>query len=349
MLYYTSKNNEGKVDATYSGRFAFICSLTQNDHKTITDLCKGNDMATLWSNQGGSDINKATRVLAHEYTHKKIYTLTGSGLILTGYRYWVRILFLLFKNYTCVKGYYRMRTVHLMETKPYHEDLAHQIDSELKSSQQSIEIIFEKSITGHYKQRIQNAEDRIIDTWKKMGLYIFKPWKILFGKLGLWFHENFAVRFTYWDSDKHFVHNVLADQGVSNDLENLRPEETTGNRIKKALMFNLILRPIYSRVNFQTRFEWYWIGQRTQFETLKELYGMDYSTFLNEIMHPSILFVMEWAGIPMHARSQLVEFAEDTLLMDRASFIRRWTPVLNQWNSDPHINLYLEFFHLHGN
>lgn len=349
MLFYTSKNGNGKIRATYSGRFAFICSLTRGEHKELLNLCNGNDMATLWSRQGGSDFDPVADVLAHEYTHKKIYTLSKTGLILNGYRYWVRTRFLIFNDYKCVKKYYRMRTVLLMETRAYHEDLAHQIDFELSSSKQDIKAIFEKAVKGYYVDRIQHAENRIRTKWKSMGLSFRKPARWHYGKLGKWLHENFAVRITYPGQGNHFTHSVVADKGVSNDLENNRPDDTKGSRIKKFLLRNLIMWPLHYMVNFKARLEWYWTGQRSQYATLKELYAMDYSTFLKEIMQPNILFVMEWAGIPSHNRHRVIEFAEDTLLMDREAFIRRWKPELSKWSSDPHINLYLEFFHLHGN
>lgn len=348
MLFYTSKNNEGNVHAIYSGRFAFIF-MKQEEYKTITGLCNGNDMVELWSHECSPDFNAATAVLAHEYTHKNIYTLSESGLILNGYRYWVRTRFLFFNDYRCVKKYYRMRTVHLMETRSYHEELAHHIDTALKSSPRSIKTVFEQTLNEHYLNRIQTAEDRIAATWKSIGLHFNGPWEKHYCKLGKWFHENFGVRVSYLDSDQQCILTAFADQGVSNDLENIRPEEPVGSRIKKVALSILFLYPLHYRETYRKRLEWYWIGQRTQFTTLKELYGMDYPTFFREIMQPSILFVMEWAGIPLHTRSQLFDFAEDTLQMNRAKFMRRWKPVLKQWRLDPSINRYLIFFHLHGN
>lgn len=348
MLYYTSRNAAGKIHATYSGRFAFI-SMQQRDLKTVSDLCRGNDMATLWSNQGGPDSDEVTDVLAHEYTHKNIYTLSESGLILNGYRYWVRTRFLFFNDSGCLRKYYRMRTVHLLETLRYHEELCHQIDTELMSSQQGIKTVFEETVKGHYADRIQAAEERIATRWTSMGLRFHAPWKTHYRALGKWFHENFCVRLSYLTSDRQRIYDVVADQGVSNDLENIRPEETAISKIKKRACSILFRYPLHYVETFRKRFEWYWIGQRTQFATLKDHYGMDYPTFLRDIMFPTILFVMEWADIPLHARGQLLEFAEDTLLMERAAFMQRWKPELKQWRSDAGFNHYLTFFHLHGN
>lgn len=349
MLYYTSRRITGETDATYSGRFAFIHFSKYEDYLAVDHLRKENDFKNLWGTDKNDQTRKAKGILAHEYTHKHIYALSETGLILNGYRFLVRARFLLFKQAGPLKKYYRMRTIYLMETRPYHERFAQAIDQELNDGHSSIELAFNHTVNSQYNTTIKNQEQVILDAWKQIDGHLSKLTRKFCLRFGRWLQENFAVMLSYRDVEGKVVNGGFADQGVSNDVGTVRPGDSWSTRIQKFLLLHLITLPLNRQESFDTYFEWYWIGQRTQFEILREKYGMEYDQFRDETLGRNALFIMEWAGVPEPRQSTLIQITEDTLLLNRSDFTTKWDATLSQWSHNPYIIRYFCFFHLHGN
>jgi hypothetical protein len=236
-----------------------------------------------------------------------------------------------------------------METRSYHEKLASAIDAEIDSSNASIEKVFKKAVKHHYQDTIHLGEERIRDKWKAMGFLpgIVKEKLCYF--FGRWLQENFAIKLSYRDKCGKWVHGSFADQGITNDIHTIRSKENWFARVEKTVLSNFFVRPLVWLENFDNRFEWYWIGQRAQFQVLQEKYDMDYQYFWENILCPNAFFIMEWAGIPMRYRHTLMEFSEDTLLLDRDAFMSKWEHQLDQWKRDHDVLNYINFFYQHGN
>ena len=349
MLYYTSTDETGNTDATYSGRFAFIHFPDYEDFLTVDRLRNENDFKQLWGSQDDPQIKKAKEILAHEYTHKRIFALSETGLMLNGYRFLVRAKYLLTGRMNSVKKYYRMRTIYLMETRPYHEHLAHAIDEELGSGISSIDLAFRKTVDSQYASTIQTQEDTIQKSWQDIGGQLPPYLRKICTRLGRWFQENFAVMHSFRNLSGEIEHGGFADQGISNDLGTARPGDTYTSRLKKFLLQHLVALPLFRKESFDSYFEWYWLGQRTQFETLQQQYQVTYDQFRDETMGRNALFIMEWAGVPGPMQSTLIQITEDTLILNRADFMERWRTTLNQWKHNPYVTRYFCFFYLHGN
>jgi hypothetical protein len=348
MLYYTSRNRTGEIDATYSGRFAFIHFRQPQEFEAVNALRRENDLKGLWAIGQDSDLN-AARILAHEYTHKHIFSLSESGLVLNGLRFWVRVHFLLTGSLRRVEDYYRMRTVYFMETKPYHETLAQAIDGELAQGKGSIEEAFQNATRQHYQSSIAAAEKVIREKWDAMRLSPSGIWRAFCRWFGKWLQENFAVKLSCRDEQGGWIHGSFADQGITNDIYDPRPTETFFARIKKQILVHTLVRPLARLDRFNRQFDWYWIGQRTQYRVLQAQYNVDHDRFWKDFLCPNALFILQWAGVPAHLHSSLIELYEDTLLLDQAAFQSRWGGRIDSWKDDDDVKRYFSFFYQHGN
>lgn len=349
MLYYTLRNPSGKIDATYSGRFAFIHFNKREELDTAQALRAEDDMNALWNAGHDEASSSAIRHLAHEYTHKHIFALSGSGLELNSIRFWVRLNFLISGNMQTVSQYYRMRTIYFMETRPYHEKLASEIDKERKEKKTEIEDAFSRNIQLHYDTTIAKAESTIRKKWEAQRLSPPKATVKLHRLYGKWLQENFAVKLSCREGDKSWHHSSFADKGITNDAYTVRPDESPYSKLMKRIMFHTLVHPITRLENFNKLFEWYWLGQRAQFLTMTELYGIDSSTFWTQYLHPTAMFIMQWAGVPLKHHSALIECYEDTLMLEKYEFMNRWQNQLREWEGDPDICRYFSFFYQHGN
>lgn len=297
MLYYTSRHPSGEIEATYSGRFAFIHFKTRSELDAVHALRKENDMKGLWALGHDETANTAARILAHEYTHKHIFALSNSGLKLNSIRFWVRIRFLTSGSHQCVKNYYRMRTIYFMETRRYHEKLASAIDQELASHKEGVEDAFKKATQQHFKDTIGEAETLIRSKWNAQHLSPSGIWSSLHRAYGKWLQENFAVKLSCREENGEWFHGSFADKGITNDAYNVRPSENRASKIIKRIMLHTLVLPITRFENFDRLFDWYWVGQRTQFRTLQKNYKINQSTFWNEFLLPNAMFIIKWAGV----------------------------------------------------
>lgn len=348
MLYYTSKNQVGEIDATYSGRFAFIHFRQPQEFAAVNALRNENDLKGLWAIGHDSDLS-AARILAHEYTHKHIFALSESGLVLNGLRFWVRVHFLLTGSLRRIEDYYRMRTVYFMETRPYHETFAQAIDGELAKGSGSIEEAFQSAARQHYHSSILAAERVIREKWDAMRLSPSGPWRLFCRWFGRWLQENFAIKLSCRDERGGWTHASFADQGITNDIYDLRPSEPFFARLKKQIMLRTLVRPLARMDHFDRQFSWYWAGQRAQYRTLQEQYGIDYDQFWKEVLCPNAVFILQWAGVPVHLHGSLLELSEDTLFLSHEDFQSKWgAHRVDLWENDD-VKRYFSFFYQHGN
>ncbi|MGR0480179.1 MAG: hypothetical protein ACTFAL_01910 [Candidatus Electronema sp. V4] len=107
-MYFT-RQNQGKIDALYSGRFAYILS---NDKSTAKKYFE----EILRGKETGSE------QLLEEYNHFKLYSKSISALYINGIRWIIRFIFIFTNNYWIVYEYYKARAIFFGMAYSFHED-----------------------------------------------------------------------------------------------------------------------------------------------------------------------------------------------------------------------------------
>ncbi len=354
MLFYRSSNPEGQVEAVYNGQTAFLYFPKTKEFNDLVEFQNNHYVDELWALGQKPCSNRAIRISAHEYSHKLVYALSRYGLILSGFNQTARFIFLRAKSKKLIEAYYSMRTIYFMESYAYQESFAHTIQSELSLKKQSPEEVFENAYQKTYKRIISECEKCIKSKWVVHDILpalVARPLLIL---LGYRAHRYFDNEFTYLDEQGNLKHELFTSRCTKLDNEEIRWQSLRGELNK--WMDHVIdtiasIKSIFSshRDYFDLNFEWYWIGQRCQFQTLQKLYGMERQQFLDDIFFPNAQFIMQWAGIPIQEQASLLEFSEDTLLMDKASFMNKWNSALSHWKNISEFNRYFAFFIKSGN
>lgn len=345
MLLYTSKNTRGEVEATYSGRFTFIHFKSLKEYEEAESLQRADNLRALWEQHHNT--GPRVQILSHEYSHRHIFALSETGRILNGLRLVAFYRFMVLGHTKCIEEYYRMRTVYMMETMSYHEELATALDEIMAGGDLSIEASFSSLIQKRFQKDIDNAEKRITENWQELGLLPSGMLRRLCLVLGKPLNRHFAVQATLLNRRNCAVPVPFSDQGVINDMHMPRPDNTFLEKEFKRMVQPVILK--YCWKTFDTKFRWYWIGQRAQFRHLRDCYQVDYQDFWKTSFLPTVYFIMEWAGIPVELQHIPIEMYEDTLTMDEDAFYSRWMPTLNLMRDFHAFEQYFDFFMLHGN
>ena len=350
MLNYTSKNHFGVIEATYNGQFAFIQLRSRATYFKLR-YQKSDDWDTLWNDdKKDPDSADTLRILAHEYTHKHVFFLSETGQILNGIRLFTATRFLHRGAKKYIEDYYRMRTVHLMNTMAYHEALVSRVDTEIRSRNSNIKKTIRDLVSNEFQQRISSAETQIRKQWKSKGLLPSVIHRALYHQLGKSLQNNFLVQYSGPLDFRTLSHanSTISEKKFRNELK--QPFSKTGwSGAVKKLIIGCSEKSLKITEDFETCFAWYWIGQRAQHRTLQEQFSMEYQSYWEQTLLPGIFFVMEWAGVPVELQGMLLEIYEDTLLLDKTAFMKRWESTLNQWKDNHHIQLYFGFFLQHGN
>lgn len=350
MLNYTSQTDSGIVLATYGGSTAYI-SLPNSEESYYLNVRLSENWSSMWSydrNLGMADcalpISDTTiRALAHEYTHKYVYALSPTGLILNGIRSTTAHRFLYLSSKKSVRKYYQMRTIHLMETHAYHEAVAHRIDEILARKETDIEAALKEVTNEFMANHILPAEKRIRQQWKKLGIRINPVTEKAAYYWGKRLHQHFTIRQSVHTGSSEFapIHSTTSENRLLTDHAKMPWHAVPAKNI-----YRLFTKIAGARASTQRLFEWYWIGQRTQYETLKNLYKMDHDTFRDKILTPNLFFVMEWAGIGVEQHEFIFQLYEDTLTMNQTDFLNLWVP---QQEACRNLKSFYEFFYRHGN
>lgn len=348
MLYYTCKQN-GEVKATYSGRFSFAALKSEAQFGALKSLQKGDDLKQIWQPHKSKDFEEVARILAHEYTHKHIYSRSETGHILNGWRLWARICFLTTGSTHPLKDYYVARTVYLQETYDYHEEIAKRLDKVISQNSDSVEDELKKTIESDFLHVIQSSEYRIRQKWQQLGVTPNEIGQRIYQPVGKWLQANFALFLSYTNEQKEHIDAGFADQGISNDVGTIRKNEKKRDIFLKGILNTYVTLPIQRRESFEKYFDWFWIGQRTQLQTLQQHYGLNFEQFIIHNLVPTVPFIAAWAGVNKELHAALFELTEDALQLPKDLFFKRWSHFIEEHKDDRHFERYFAFFHLHGN
>lgn len=349
MLNYTSKTECGIVIATYGGSAAYIS--TSGDEGYNLDVRLPDNWNSLWGcdrNLGATDFylpisQRTIQALAHEYTHKHVFALSQTGLVLNGMRRILSQRFLASSNDQSVRDYYRMRTIHLMETISYHETVAHRIDDIIQASEPDIDAALKQVTDEFMGEYILPAEIRIREKWKENGILPGTLAEKIFFIMGKRLHKHFSIQHSTSSGDSEYAPIISNTSEVKFYSGDAKMPWYAAPFKKVHSSFNKLAK---KKEHVHKLFEWYWIGQRTQFEVLRDMYGFDMDTFKSRILIPNLFFVLEWADIPAEQHEPLFRMYEDTLTMDQDQFLEHWVP---QHESYPNLKRFFEFFFRHGN
>lgn len=333
------------IEATYSGRFTFIHFPSENEYEAAKALQQANDLQSLWTAEGKE--NPLNRILAHEYTHKHIFAHSRCGLILNGWRFFARARFLAMGDTAEVIKYYKARTIFYTDTYQYHEEIAEHLDTFLKSGEVVSQSEFTTLIPDSLFQKINSTDDSILFLWKELG--INPKFHSFYEKVGKWLHGNFALMLSYRNNLGEFVDTGFADQGITNDVGVYREDNTIREKWGKTLLLQSIVMPLYRLESFEKYFLWFWVSQRTQFQTLQETKGISLDNYLAEYGLPVCEFILTWAGTPSELHVSIYELVEDALVLDTVKFQDKWGQFITEHKDNSRFERFFTFFYLHGN
>lgn len=338
MLNYTSKNGCGIIKALYHAPSAYFLPRSKQEREAL-DLHFYFDNTSLVKNhpcndfsQSYPDLSNTIHVLAHEYIHRKIYNCSRSGRKIHRMWLWVKS-YAIFKNSVkSIEKYHAMRTVHYMETKECHERFVDETLLECITRHQPVDLVLKGITSKEIKRIIKKSEENVRGKWGDLGFELplfYNPVQILIAYLTSswcprfpgqdWYPEDAGSDMQHFDHKHIFLSNCNFFQ-----------------RIKLA---------ITTQKSAETLLEWYWVGQRTQFDVLKKYYGMSFESFRDSILVPHLSFIMEWTDIPIEQHDQFIELYEDTLLLDRTSFRKRWLTGPNRIDLGKSLNVFLHYFY----
>ena len=350
MLFYSFRNDSGQIEAIYTGRFAFA----HVEHEKLSQLeeleklRRGNDLKQLWCNSNKG--NKLIRLAAHEYTHKHIFGHSYSGLVLNGWRFWVRILYHGLGMQESLKAYYMARAVYFYKTYDYHEQIAEALDHELKVSPEHSGTLFEKALNSReYTELISNVEDEVLRIWYKHQVDVSPPVSWLYWLTGKIFQYGFSIRVAYTDSNGHRMSKPIADRGLVNDAEILHEEKSYLKRLIKWVLKRGAIDPLARIENFDNYVEWFWYSQRAQFQIIHDEFGVSLPDFKVRYMRPMADFIFDFEAIPAIYQAKLASLFSDAFTMHHKEFMNRWGDYIQSNQEDSSFRRFFTYFHSHGN
>ena len=72
-------------------------------------------------------------------------------------------------------------------------------------------------------------------------------------------------------------------------------------------------------------------------------------TYQREYLHPILLFVMQWANLPIRQHAMVLEIAEDAIEMEEIPFMDKWKTKVAELSKGEAFHRVFGFFFLHGN
>jgi len=113
MFCFTRVGNNGLVEASYTGRFSFVSGLSIQDAQDQIDL--------LAKKSKGIKVDEGLR---EESRHAEQYLKSKTGLVLSGLRWLVRVLWCVTRNKEFVRNYYDLRShFYLVMYGPYEKEV----------------------------------------------------------------------------------------------------------------------------------------------------------------------------------------------------------------------------------
>lgn len=155
---------KGKINAAYTGRFAFIREAT-SEH--ADGFIEGNKPPELLEQR-----------LKEELEHSRVFIKCKTGLIISALRWIVRIGWLITRNENLVYKYYQLRAMFFICMYSLHEEL---VGSKLISETSN-------RLTNIQKKKLNDADCKVFSLWKEhlsffsyYSILLFSPVLLLMG------------------------------------------------------------------------------------------------------------------------------------------------------------------------
>jgi len=347
MLYFTETDKDMNVEAIYNGRFSFVLERLF-DKKIVSKEDIENVIASL-NNKQNYHLQPFEKAIHEEFMHKKNFIFCKSGLFLSGFRYFVRFIYLTTRFKKIIRYYYKIRLLFFSIMYPVHE------------------YIEDKNDDNEIKKLLSEADNEVYKLWAlntgnicSFLLIFTRPLYIWMGKI---FHENFTIVHVFKEGDDFEEYNIVEDP---NNVMNLAGSttfyhNTWRSKIYRALSFDLKMKNKLRKdwewmlIKFQTEKK-YWpiyisnINKKIdclfksgiKIPKEKLLIYEDFDKYLFVILH----FSSMWSLLENpYIVKQVFWEIKGNLMGNNQSFNFLKTIDLNSTN----ISKFINFFYLHGN
>lgn len=325
MLYFTfSEKKNGAVRAIYNGRFAFLLEFPP-------DVALQIDLAKPDRERPAHVHGDALKSLSEEERHQDLFLRCESGLFLNGFRFLVRLAWLVRKRERLPRLYYRLRTQFFLGMYEMHEELAALLLEREGESDPRFEAL---------KKRVAAEDNRLLAQWKKelgRDLWLLKPIAVVLGRL---LSRHFAVVTVDTSHPGRTATNV-ASGGWLNTSGSFG--QRPSRRIERILTW---LRPeAWTQISEME--VWRWMILKFQEERREILRQITDSLRAEELYTSYVQRILAFLSLYMEVKDQLSVFQLEKLLLNVETPAAQAPPAA--WLSRKDIFAVVEFFYGHGN
>lgn len=332
MLYFTSQS--ARLDAVYSGRFAFIANATAAWIAAALDRIGRTPDGPPEATPPVPDGDPLVSAFAEEYRHAQLFLSCRSGLVLGGGLVLVRISWLFFRSRRTVYDYYRLRAAFFAVMYRLHEDA---VAAALQR------IVLDDPIPDELRDHVRRADRAVWDAWRAMMprlvivLRLVSPLLSLVGRL---FARHYTVISQEFENGSLHEHNHALG-GFANDLYADRsPLPRPIRRWLRAARPESIVPNTFAT-------DWEWM-------LLKFLAERDCWGLVLERNHQAMSFdayraeVLAFAAAWVHLH-QARPIATISTAIDETRTQHALPPPPEGWGGNPRLRKLVNFFYLHGN
>lgn len=171
----------------------------------------------------------------------------------------------------------------------------------------------------------------------------------MYRQSGKVYNRNFAILFSFVDENGELKLHQFADSGIVNDCVEISRLDSLPKKMIKRCLHRVFVDSLVKYQTFELYWEWFYVGQKTQYNTLNSVYGITADEFIQQYVHPIVLFVLDWTNIDQEDRSNVIEIVEDVILMDEVEMNKKWSHTLHALGQKHNFKQFLNFFYYHGN
>jgi len=331
VLYFTRTDPKTRaIEALYSGRFAFIASMSASDAESLMAMRKL---------RGGLASSREIRSLVtsfeEEFEHQRQALTCKSGLVLSGLRMWARLLWTSRRSERWVRLYYRLRTQFYLQMYDLMEQaVAPRQPQEGRGTRQSL--IDPRDRVRHADRKLLSSWKANLSGWDRFAVTMSSPFLSV---LGWMMARHFTVVTVEWRENQLVETNVAAS-GIVN----------------VAGSYGLQSPRLHQRIVSLFRIErhwpnspaadWSWLLLKfeTERQTMKS-FGKKGSWTFVDYVERVMSFVERWVCLddPLRAMS----IARLVTTVPYSQQIAHSLP--KEWAEDPRTHKLVNFFYIHGN
>lgn len=316
MVYFLRQG--GIPEAIYSGRFTFVRKLKKKDASAFI--------------KGESVTDEIHQILVHEETHKELFLVYETGLIILGYRLIARFKARVQSNRHGVEKYYKARAIYYRNMYDAHEGFVKHIESNATISDLSLDEVGQ--------ERMKNLDLSVLEEWRDIGLVFSPIEQYILKRLGKEYCRHFTLVAGEWINGKWMEEN-FTNSGIVNDRSQHRLNDTLFSRIlKRSSKFAQV--ETWSKNDCVNDWEWMLIKFQEEYSDYLRHDGCKEEFYL--YVHQAIAFSAQWCQSTSWRLSlDVAELVISTL--DRKETLAP----REDWVDLPEFRKMINLFYLHGN